>query len=209
MKLYELAPSPSARRVSLFLAEKSIDIPRVAVNTLAGENITPEFIAMSVNGKIPVLELEDGTAISESIAICRYLDAQFPTDHHLFGRTPLEIGKVEMWNRIAEFQGLFAAFQAFRNITGLFSDRERCVEAWGHESKLRVEEFLPVLEHRLAESPYLAGDHFSVADITAYITCGFLPRIDIDIEGRFPAIHAWMEKLDQREAFIACHQASA
>lgn len=203
MKLYESAPAPSARRVSLFLAEKGIEIPRVQVDTRGGENVTAEFKAMSVNGKIPVLELADGTAISETIAICRYLDAAFPSDHHLFGDTPLAIGKVEMWNRIAELQGLFPAFQAFRNITGVFSDRERCVEAWGEESKQRVEEFLPVLESRLSVSTYLAGEHFSVADITAYIMCSFIAKIDIHIDETYPAIQAWQASLDQREAFVA------
>ncbi|KXF83283.1 glutathione S-transferase family protein [Enterovibrio coralii] len=201
MKLYEKAPAPSARRVSLFLAEKGIEIPRVDVDIRGGENITDEYKAKSVNGRIPMLELDDGTTISESIAICRYLDAAFPTDHNLFGSTPEEIGKVEMWNRIVELQGLFTAFQALRNLTGIYSDRERCVEAWGEESKLRVIEFLPVLENRLSASPYLAGEHFSVADISAFIMCQFIKNMDIHIDDSYPAIKAWMEKIGQRDAF--------
>ncbi|CZF84262.1 MULTISPECIES: glutathione S-transferase [Grimontia] len=202
MKLYELGAAPSARRVSLFLAEKRIDIPRVHVDIRGGQNLTDDFKGKSINGRIPMLELDDGITISESMAICRYLDAAFPTDHHLFGSTPIEIGQVEMWNRIAEFQGLFTAFQAFRNITGIYSDRERCVEAWGHESKERVKEFLPTLEKRLSASPYLAGEHFSVADITAYVMVSFIKNMDIHIDESLPAISAWYKSLLEREAFI-------
>lgn len=201
MKLYELGAAPSAKRVSLFLAEKKIDIPRVNVDIRGGENLTESFKAKSINGRIPMLELDDGTTISETIAICRYIDAAFPSDHHLFGRTPEEIGKVEMWNRIAELQGLYTAFQAFRNITGIYSDRERCVEAWGEESKQRVIEFLPVLEARLAESPFLAGERFSVADITAFVTINFIKNLDIHVDDSMPALKAWHEAVSQREAF--------
>lgn len=163
MILYEKAPAPSARRVSLFLAEKGIDIPRIDVDIRGGENLSADYKAKSINGRIPMLELDDGTTISESMAICRYLDAAFPSNHNLLGSTPFEIAQIEMWNRIVELQGLFVAFQAFRNISGIYSDRERCVEAWGEESKKRILEFLPILETRLSESAFLAGDNFSVA----------------------------------------------
>lgn len=202
MKLHEFAPAPNARRVRLFLAEKKIDIPSVHVDIRGGENLTDKFKAMSPNGRIPFLELDDGTTICESIAICRYLDAAFPTDHSLFGSTPAEIGKVEMWNRIVELQGLFTAFQAFRNLTGIYSDRERCIEAWGEESKLRNIEFLPVLEERLSQSTYLAGEHFSVADISAYIMVDFIKHIDIHIDDSMPSIQRWYKQVSQREAFI-------
>ncbi|MDD1779603.1 glutathione S-transferase [Enterovibrio sp. ZSDZ35] len=201
MKLYEKAPAPSARRVSLFLAEKGIDIPRVDVDIRGGENTTGDYKAKSINGRIPMLELDDGTTISESMAICRYIDAAFPSDHNLFGTTPVEIAQIEMWNRIAELQGLFVSFQAFRNISGIYSDRERCVEAWGEESKQRIIEFLPILEDRLSESAYLAGDGFSVADITAYVMCQFIKNMDIHIDHDYPALTAWVEKINQRDAF--------
>ncbi|WP_407333759.1 glutathione S-transferase family protein [Enterovibrio sp. 27052020O] len=203
MKLYEKGPAPSARRVSLFMAEKGIEIPRVDVDIRGGENISDAFKAISVTGRIPALELDDGTTLCESIAICRYLDVAFPTDHALFGDSAVTIGQVEMWNRIAELQGLFTAFQAFRNLTGIYNDRERCVDAWGEESKQRVIEFLPLMENRLAQSPYLAGDRFSVADITAYVMCGFIKNMDIHIDESLPSILAWQQKLSKRPAFIA------
>ncbi|WP_028022533.1 glutathione S-transferase family protein [Enterovibrio calviensis] len=202
MKLYEKAPTPNSLRVSLFIAEKGIEIPRVDVDIRGGENVTDEFKAKSPNGKIPLLELDDETTICESVAICRYIDAAFPTNHHLFGEDALAIGQVEMWNRIVEFQGLYAAFQAFRNITGIYKDRERCVEAWGKESKQRLEEFLPELEKRLTTSPYVAGDKFSVADITAYVLCGFMKNLDLHLDESLPALLAWHRKISERPAFI-------
>ncbi|MDD1792169.1 glutathione S-transferase [Enterovibrio makurazakiensis] len=208
MKLYEKAPAPSARRVSLFIAEKGIVIPRIDVDIRGGENTTDAFKAKSPNGKIPCLELDDGTTICESVAICRYIDAAFPTNHHLFGEGALAIGQVEMWNRIVEFQGLYAGFQAFRNITGVYKDRERCVEAWGNESKQRVEEFLPELDKRLATSPYVAGDKFSIADISTYILCDFLKNLDLQLDESLPALLAWQRKINERPAFIEASKQS-
>ncbi|NAW63662.1 glutathione S-transferase family protein, partial [Photobacterium halotolerans] len=161
MKIYELAPSPSARRVSIFLAEMGIDVERVSIDIRGGENLSDAFQAKSQNGLIPVLELDDGTTISESVAICRYFDEAYPNEHSLFGNTPLEKAQVEMWQRIVELKGLFVAMQAFRNITGVYKDRETCVESWGEVSRQRLIAFLPVLDKRLSESAFVAGDTFT------------------------------------------------
>ncbi|MDX1302950.1 glutathione S-transferase [Photobacterium sp.] len=198
MKIYELAPAPSARRVSIFLAEKGIEIDRVNVDIRGGENLFDEFKAKSINGRIPVLELDDGTTICESIAICRYFDEMYPSTPSLFGDTPQERAKVEMWQRIVEFQGLYTAMQAFRNISGIYKDRENCVESWGHESRQRVVEFLPTLDAQLANSAYIAGNKFSVADITAFVMCGFITNLEITIDEMFPHIQDWYERVSQR-----------
>ncbi|MGF1760666.1 glutathione S-transferase [Photobacterium sagamiensis] len=203
MKIYELAPAPSARRVSIFLAEKGIEIERVNVDIRGGENLFDEFKAKSINGRIPVLELDDGTTICESIAICRYFDEIYPSPPSLFGDTPLERANVEMWQRVVELQGLCTAMQAFRNITGIYKDRENCVESWGHESRQRVVEFLPTLDEQLANSAYIAGDKFSVADITAFVMCGFIKNLEITIDEMFPHIQDWYERVSQRPSVQA------
>lgn len=200
MKLYELAPSPSARRVGIFLAEKGIDIERVAVDIRGGENLSDEFRAMSANGRIPLLALDDGSYLCESVAICRYLDECYPGEGSLFGNTPLERARVEMWHRIVELDGLVPAFQAFRNLTRVYQDRENCVEAWGHESKARVQAFLPRLDQRLAESPYLAGDEYSIADIGAYVLMEFIGRMDIEADQRLPHLQRWQQQVAARPA---------
>ncbi|PSW21855.1 glutathione S-transferase [Photobacterium sanctipauli] len=199
MKIYELAPTPSAKRVSFFLAEKGIEVERESVNVREGENLTEAFQSLSVNGRIPVLALDDGTTICESIAICRYFEELYPEKAPLFGATALEKAQVEMWQRIVELQGLFVAFQAFRNITAIYSDRETCIEAWGHESRQRVIDFLPTLEKQLAEQPYVAGEHFSVADITAFVLMGMLAALEVAID-EYPNMQAWKTRIAERPA---------
>jgi len=198
MKIYELAPTPSAKRVTIFLTEKGIDIERVKVDLRGGENLSEAFRVKSVNGRIPVLELEDGTTICESIAICRYFEALYPEKTPLFGTTPLQQAQVEMWQRVVELQGLFVAFQAFRNITGIYKDREHCIESWGNESRQRLLAFLPELEKQVATHPFIAGEHFSVADITAFVMVGFIEKLDIHLGDGFPHLQHWRARIAQR-----------
>ncbi|TKB50559.1 glutathione S-transferase [Ferrimonas sediminicola] len=199
MKIHQMAPTPNCLRVSLFLAEAGLEVPRQEVNIREGENLSPEFRRLSANGLVPVLELDDGTTLCESLAICRYFDAIGPTG--LFGHTPLEQGLVEMWTRLVEHQGLIPAFQAFRNLTGVYADRETCVEAWGQESKSRLYAFLPKLESRLAQATYLAGDRFSVADITAWTLLAFMARAGFDLDQDYPNIARWRARVASRPAF--------
>ena len=103
MKLYDLPASPNARRVRIFIAEKGLEIPSIAIDMTKGENKRPEYLAKNSLGKMPVLELDDGTCITESAAICRYLDDIHP-EPPLLGRTPLERAQVEMWNRRMELK---------------------------------------------------------------------------------------------------------
>ncbi|EIO3704450.1 glutathione S-transferase [Vibrio parahaemolyticus] len=202
MKLYETAMTPSCKRVSIFLKEIGGEVERVALNVREGDNLSESFKQKSVNGKVPLLELDDGTTICESVAICRYLDEAFENDLSLFGANQLERAQVEMWHRVVEFQGLYAAFQAFRNITAIYQDRENCVAAWGEESKSRVLEFLPTLDKRLSESEYIATDQFSVVDITGYIFIGFAVNgLSIEVFEKYPNIARWFEQVSARDAF--------
>lgn len=203
MKILELAPTPSARRVGIFLAELGLDVPREQLDLRGGDNLTPEFKSKSVNGRIPVLALDDGTHICESVAICRYFDALHPRDQSLFGNSPLEQAQVEMWNRVLELNGLMVAFQAFRNLTGFFKDRERFVEAWGSESRERIIEFLPTLEARLEGRDFVAIDRFSIADITGFVLIGFLPRLEIELTDAMPNIRRWHDAIAARPAVAA------
>ncbi|ENM5735022.1 glutathione S-transferase [Vibrio mimicus] len=202
MKLYETAMTPSSRRVSIFLKELGLDVERVQVDVRGGENLSDAFKSKSLNGKVPLLELEDGTTLCESVAICRYFDQVYPNSYHLFGNTALEQAQVEMWHRVVEFQGLYAGFQAFRNLSGIYKDRENCVYAWGEESKARVAEFLPQLEQRLAQSAFIASDRFTIVDITAYIFIGFAEKaLELPVAEHYPHITRWYEQIAQRPAF--------
>ncbi|EJB8451099.1 TPA: glutathione S-transferase [Vibrio parahaemolyticus] len=202
MKLYETAMTPSCKRVSIFLKEIGGEVERIALNVREGDNLSEAFKSKSVNGKVPLLELDDGTTICESVAICRYLDEAFENDLALFGANQLERAQVEMWHRVVEFQGLYTAFQAFRNITAIYQDRENCVAAWGDESKSRVLEFLPVLDKRLSESEHIATDNFTIVDITGYIFVGFAVNgLSIEVFEKYPNIARWFEQVSARDAF--------
>ena len=204
MTLYELALTPSARRVNIFLVEKGItNLKRVKLNVRAGDNLTPEFKAKSINGRIPLLELDDGTTLCESVAICRYLEETQSHGPSLFGNSPLARAQVEMWQRVVELQGLQNGFQAFRNITAIYSDRETCVEAWGHESKKRASEFLPILEHQLASHDFVAGDEFSIADISAYVFITFIKNLDIHLDANHTHTQAWFDRMASRPSVIS------
>lgn len=202
MKLYETAMTPSCKRVSIFLKEIGGEVERIALNVREGDNLSEPFKSKSVNGKVPLLELDDCTTICESVSICRYLDEAFENDLALFGANQLERAQVEMWHRVVEFQGLYTAFQAFRNITAIYQDRENCVAAWGDESKSRVLEFLPILDKRLSESEHIATDNFTIVDITGYIFVGFAVNgLNIEVFETYPNIARWFEQVSVREAF--------
>lgn len=198
MKLLENSATPSARRVAIFLHELGIEVERVHVDIRGAENRTAAFMDKAPNGLIPVLELDDGTHICESLAICRYFDAGTPNDKALFGLTPLEQAQVEMWQRIVELQGIVPAFQAFRNLSGFFSDRETCIQAWGEESRQRLAQFLPVVDKQLSLHNWLAGERFSVADITLWVLCGFLERLELSVDDSLPYLQRWHQQMAQR-----------
>ncbi|OBT09420.1 glutathione S-transferase [Vibrio sp. UCD-FRSSP16_10] len=196
MKLYESAATPSCRRVSIFLKLINTDVERISVDLKGGENITPEFQAKSASGTVPLLELDDGNYISESTAICRYFEHIVPNNVNLFGRPGVESAQVEMWQRIVEFQGLIAGFQAFRNITGFYSDRENCVSEWGEESKSRAIAFLDKLDARLSHSSFIATDHLSVADITGFLFVNLMKgAFKVEIDEQYSHIQVWHTKL--------------
>lgn len=177
MKLHE-SPSPNARRVSVFMAEKGIECERVSVDIRAGENIQSEYISKNPAGRVPVLELDDGSYISESIAICRYLEAIEP-EPNLFGLDAIEIANVEMWQRRVELNLFLEIAGAFRNITGFFKDRETCVEEWGKVCAEKAPKALTMFDDQLSDNQYLAGDRFTVADITLAITLDFAEMVKV------------------------------
>jgi glutathione S-transferase len=177
MKLHE-SPSPNARRVSVFMAEKGIECERVSVDIRSGENIQSEYLSKNPAGRVPVLELDDGSYISESIAICRYLEAIEP-EPNLFGLDAIEIANVEMWQRRVELNLFLEIAGAFRNITGFFKDRETCVEEWGKVCAEKAPKALTMFDDQLSDNQYLAGDRFTVADITLAITLDFAEMVKV------------------------------
>ena len=201
MKLYE-APSPNARRVHIAMAEKGIELDRVAVDIRGGENLSDEFLAKNPGGRVPVLELDDGTYIGESVSISRYLDA-IGEGPMLFGDTPLAQAQIDMWQRRAELNFFLEVAGAFRNITGFFKDRETCVEAWGGGCADRAPKALSMFDAQLEHSEFLAGDQFSVADITLGVGLDFARSVKVVELPDLPNIKRWHMQLNARASFSA------
>ena len=202
MKLYE-SRSPNARRVNLFLAEKGADLPREDVNIQSGENLRAEHKTRNPMGRVPVLELDNGEHLSESVAICRYLEGLHPNPN-LFGETPEAMATVEMWNRRAEQNYFLELTGAFRNISGFFKDRETPVVEWGEQCVGRAVSSLAIFDDHLNEHEYLALDRFSIADITFGVALDFTSLVR-KLTGKpflFPAnVKAYQDRLRSRSTW--------
>jgi glutathione S-transferase len=181
MKLYDSGRAPNPRRVRIFLAEKGITVPTEQVDMMAGQQRTPEFTAINPLQRMPALVLDDGTIITESIAICRYFEGQQP-DPPLFGKGALETAMVEMWNRRCEINFMLAVASVFRHLHPAAATLEvPQVAAWGEANRPRVVEFLGIFDAQLAKHQYAAGDRFSVADITALCAADFMKPAKIEM----------------------------
>ena len=179
MKLYDCQMAPNPRRVRVFLAEKGVDIPKTEVSIIEGENLKPEYLAVNPRGLLPTLELDDGNRIDETIAICRYIEETQP-EPNLMGRDALEKAQIESWQRHMEFDGLNPTGEMFRNSFDPFKNRGlpglenvQAIPELAARGKAGVERFYERLEQRLSQSTYIAGERYTVADITALCVVDF------------------------------------
>jgi len=200
MKLHTTSSSPNGRRVAIFLAEKGVEIPLVEVDLRGGENLGESFRARNPFGRVPVLELDDGTCIAESVAISRYIECLYPRPA-LFGTTAHSQATIEMWNRRAELNLMMPVAHAFRNLTGIFKDREAVVPEWGRVSEEVAAATLPLFDAQLAKTEYLAGAHFSVADITLAITIDFARATKRNLPFDLPNVSRWFDSVSSRPSF--------
>ena len=171
MILYDMNTALNPRRVRIFLAEKGITVPMQQVDGLNRENLSPAFLKLNSLGKTPVLELDDGTLLTESIAICRYFEALHP-ERPLFGSTPLEIAKIEMWMRRMEFEIVAPIVTAFQHTGQYWVGRIPQEPLCGEHARNRAYDSFAWLDRELAGREFIAGDQYSIADIVAQ--CGFL-----------------------------------
>ena len=171
MKLYDLPPSPNARRVRIFIAEKGLEIPMVPVNMMTGENQSEGYLAKNSLGKMPLLELDDGTCIAESAAICRYLEEMNPNPP-LMGRNPLERALVEMWHRRMELEFLIPMITIFLHTGEMWKDRVTQIPQVAETGILNVKERMEWLDRELDGKEFITGEDYTVADIAAQ--CAFV-----------------------------------
>ena len=201
MKVYEFEGFPNPARVRIALAEKNQtdQVEFVQIDVPGGEHQTPAFLAKNPSGAVPVLELEDGTIISECTAITEYLD-QLSGEPTLTGRTPQQRAVIHMMQRKAEAGLLDAVSAYFHHATpGLGPDIDgyQCAE-WGNHQRDRAVAGMEFLDGILADQPYIAGDAFSVADITAFVGLGFADFAEIAIPEEYGHLNAWRQRVGAR-----------
>jgi len=203
MKLYDGGRAPNPRRVRIFLAEKGITLPLKPVNLGALQHKSADFAAINPVQRVPVLVLDDGSVISESIAICRYFEALNP-EPSLFGTGAREIAEIEMWNRRLELNLLFPIAHVFRNTHPAMKEMEvPQVPAWAEANKPRIMEFLDILERNLKERPFAAGDRYTVADITGLVAVDFLKPAKLTVPETCASVRRWHAAVSARPSASA------
>ncbi|OXJ03303.1 MULTISPECIES: glutathione S-transferase family protein [Burkholderia] len=210
MKLYHSTSSPNSRRVRILLAEKGLTPTLVPIDLGKGEQHADAYRAINPRRVVPTLVLDDGTALGEVPVINRYLDDVYPTPS-LFGTTPAEQAVVSMWDRRIEQEGFASVMEAIRNkAPGLKGraiagphDYEQ-IPSLVERSTRRVKNLFADMNARLAESPFAAGENFSVADITLLVTVDFAAKaIDLSIPEEFRALRRWYDAVSLRDSATA------
>jgi glutathione S-transferase len=209
LRLHHSAGSPNSRRVRVFAAEKGLDLAFVSVDLGKGEQRSSEYRRINPRQRVPTLVLEDGTAIREVLAIWRYLEETHPSKP-LLGTTPKEQALITMWERQVELEGFAPVMEGVRNsmtalkgraIAGPY-DYEQ-IPALVERSKLQVANFLSDLDARLEEVRFVAGDRFSAADITAFVTIDFAKAFAVSISEGQRALARWYKEVSGRPSFKA------
>ena len=198
MKLFDGGRAPNPRRVSVYLAEKGIEVPRVQIDMGAMGHRSDEIARRNPLRRLPVLELDDGTILTESIAICRYFEELHP-EPALFGRGALGKALVEMWQRRLEISLMMPVANAFRHIHPAMKEWEiPQVPEWGEANKPKVLEFLAMFDGELASREFAAGDEYSVADITGMIAVDFCKPARIAVPEELANVRRWHAALKAR-----------
>jgi glutathione S-transferase len=197
VKLWEAATAPNCRRVRIFLAEKGITVPIRPVDLESMENRKPPYVDKNPMGGVPMLELDDGTCIAESVAICRYFETLHP-DPPLMGTDAKDRGIVEMWNRRMELEVAIPIMSIFRNTHPFFASRVQQVPAWGEASRTHAEKRLAWLDGELANRQFVAGDRFTIADITALIGIDFGRVVKMRIPEEQQNLNRWHQEVSSR-----------
>ncbi len=195
-------PAPNPRRVRIFIAEKGLDLPETPVNLMKREHKSDEHRARNSLGQVPTLVLDDGTAISETVAICRYLDETHPGGA-LFGTTPLERAQVDMWIRRVEFQLMNPVGMFWRHAHPRTAALLTQFKDFGESNRANYESALKWLDHELADKPFVAGDTYTMADICALCTVDFADWIGLPVADDLVNVKAWHARVTARPSAAA------
>ncbi|MEW9808293.1 glutathione S-transferase [Mesorhizobium sp. ZMM04-5] len=203
MKLFDGGRAPNPRRVRIFLAEKGISVPLVPVDMAAMEHRGDAIAARNPLRRLPVLELDDGSVLTESVAICRYFEEIQP-EPALFGRGALGKAQVEMWQRRIEMNLFWPVAQAFRHIHPAMKEWEvPQIAEWGEANKPKALEFLAMLDAELAQREFVAGDAYSIADITGLVAIDFMKPARLAVPAELANVVRWHAALAARPSASA------
>ncbi len=202
MKFYNAA-APSPRRVRIFLAEKGIEVPRIDLDLPGGETRSAAFRRKTRLCEVPLLELDDGTVITESQAICRYLEALHPAPS-LFGRDPLERAEIEMWDRRMELEIMNPLGQIARHSFAFFADKLTQVPAFAEAQRSDLAGKFAWLDEELSDGrPFVAGERFSAADITGMTAVMIADFVEVAIPAALPHLSRWNAAIRARPSWAA------
>jgi len=209
MKYYDFGLAPNPRRVNFFINEKGLEIDTVEINLRTGDQFSEAFLKVNPQATVPCLELDDGTVLLETMAICRYLEAVHPTPC-LFGSQALDIARIEQWSRRAEMEGFLPVADALRNGEPRFANRAvpgpqdyAQIPALAERGKPRCQAFFAVLDKQLAGREFVASEFFSAADINAYITVEFAARVGVKPDATMANLLRWYKAVGERPSVRA------
>jgi glutathione S-transferase len=203
MKLYDGGRAPNPRRTRIFLAEKGIKLPLEQIDLGSLQQMSADYAKINPLKRVPALALDDDTVITESIAICRYFEALQP-DPPLFGRGAVQVARIEMWNRRLELNLLFPVAHVFRNTHPAMKEMEvPQVPAWAEANKPRISEFVAIVDRELEDRRYIAGDTFSVADITGLVAVDFMKPAKLAVPDELKNLKRWHAEISARPSATA------
>jgi glutathione S-transferase len=211
LRLYHSASSPNSRRVRVFLAEKALTVPLVPVDLGKRDQDSQAYRAINPRAVVPTLVLGDGTAIGEVLAIWRYFEDNYSSAPPLLGVTPKDRALVTMWERRSELEGFAAVMEGVRNMAPSLKGRAIAgphgyeqIPALVERSRQRIHNFFADFDIRLAEAPFVAGEHFSAADITTLVTVDFAARaFDMPLPKKADALQRWYDNVSARPSTVA------
>jgi len=204
MKLYQSRWSPNSRRVRIFLAEKRLEIPCVEVDISQGMSHTPEYLKINPMGEVPALELDDGSVITESVAICRYFEGLQP-EPNLFGSTPKEVASIEMGQRRIELKWFVPLIQYWHHTSPMYAQRVKQIPEMAEQNRTAIQQFLTWLDGDLANHEYIAGDRYSMADMLALTTMDHAnnPVVGLAISPELSHLARWHQRVSYRPSASA------
>jgi len=207
MKLYTFPSAPSPQRVHLLLKEKGVEIPCEFVDMKNVAHLSDEYKAINARCTVPALVLDDGTVISEVVAICHYLEALYP-DVPMFGHDPKEKALISEWDHRVELECLLGIADALRNRGDAFKGRAlpgaldfEQIPELVPRGIARIKGFFEILDTQLANNRFVAGDTFSMADITAFVAVGFSRWVKVEVPAELSNVHRWHQEVAKRPAF--------